>query len=340
MPSKLSRCAPLLVVLAVLGWAWPAWLSEGGRGRPVAQRTHRRARLQRISRRAETVSIPRSEKLRALQVLGLDATEPAMAQVKRAFRRKVARLHPDLKGGSESAEFREVLDAYALLTGRRRASTSAEADPFTGFDLRRSTRGKTEAEREAEFQRPGNWRWDQNAGYNPGDLEEVWAEIGYNPYTGEYRELPERDIKETDWMPEPEPARTSTPRRSKTQPRRSSRFGIARASDIPEPLPLAQIFGYLLLVAVSLFFALAPEQLLPAEERAKRLEELEEKERVRLEQQEERAALEILWRQRLQKWQREEMQVLSEFEPVDELAMLDSATGETGSLFAPDNQKS
>ena len=41
------------------------------------------------------------------------------------------------------------------------------------FDLQRSTKGKTEAEREAEFQRPGNWRWDQNAGYNPGDLEEA-----------------------------------------------------------------------------------------------------------------------------------------------------------------------
>lgn len=289
-----------------------------------------------MSRRAETVSIPWSEKLRALQVLGLDATDPAMAEVKKAFRRKVARLHPDLKGGSESAEFRKVLDAYALLSGRRPSTSAESADPFTGFDLRRSTRGKTEAEREAEFQRPGNWRWDQNAGYNPGDLEEVWAEIGYNPYTGEYRELPEHDFEETDWMPEPEPVRTP---RSKTQ-RRSSRFGIARASDIPEPLPLAQIFGYLLVAAVSLFFVLAPEQLLPEEEREKRLEELEEKEQVRLEQQEERAALEILWRQRLQKWQREEMQGLSEFEPVDELAMLDSATGETGSLFAPDNQKS
>lgn len=327
MRSKLSRCAPLLVVLAVLGRPWPAWLS-------VAQRT---ARLQRMYRRAETVSIPRSEKLRALQVLGLDATNPAMAEVKKAFRRKVARLHPDLKGGSESAEFRAVLDAYALLTGRR-ASTSAEsADPFTGFDLTRSTRGKTEAEREAEFQRPGNWRWDQNAGYNPGDLEEVWAEIGYNPYTGEYREPPERDFEEADWMP-PEPVRRQGTPTSKTQPRRSSRSGIARASDIPEPLPLVQIFGYLLVVAVSLFFALAPEQLLPEEERAKRLEELEEKERVRLEQQEERAALEILWRQRVQKLQREG---LSEFEPVDELAMLDSATGETGSLIPPDdNQKS
>ena len=33
-----------------------------------------------------------------LQVLGLDAMDPAMAEVKKAFRRKVAKLHPDLKG--------------------------------------------------------------------------------------------------------------------------------------------------------------------------------------------------------------------------------------------------
>eukprot|EP00438_Fugacium_kawagutii_P018723 Skav212352 [mRNA] locus=scaffold3038:25852:31372:+ [translate_table: standard] len=70
----------------------------------------------------------------------------------------------------------------------------------------------------------------------------------------------------------------------------------------------------------SLFFALNSEQLLPEEERLRRLEELEERERVRAQQLEERIALEILWRERVQRLQREED--LSALGPIDELAML------------------
>eukprot|EP00913_Durusdinium_trenchii_P029082 g27268.t1 len=236
--------------------------------------------------RNASFSVVQQETARALEVLGLDPSDsPSSAEVKKAFRRKVARLHPDLKGGDSGPEFLEVLDAYAVLTGRQRVSTPAP-NGLSGFDIQRTSKGKTDTEREAEFQRPGNWRWDQNTGYNPRDLNEVWDEIGYNP-------------------PKSRPPRLE--------------FGLAQARDLPEPLPVLQILGYLLLAAVCAFFALSPEQLLSEEERAKRLEELERREEAQAQQRQQRAALEILWRQRERQWQMEQLKGFAEYaDPIDE----------------------
>ncbi|CAK9006594.1 unnamed protein product [Durusdinium trenchii] len=312
---RMLRCAPLLVLVAAVHvcFAWVQFRGLLSVGCTCQSRTAR-CRMQRNA----SFSVVQQETARALEVLGLDPSDsPSSAEVKKAFRRKVARLHPDLKGGDSGPEFLEVLDAYAVLTGRQRVSTPAP-NGLSGFDIQRTSKGKTDTEREAEFQRPGNWRWDQNTGYNPRDLNEVWDEIGYNPYTGEYREPPPKAEVEEPWVPEPPSAVKPSPQRPKSRPPRLE-FGLAQARDLPEPLPVLQILGYLLLAAVCAFFALSPEQLLSEEERAKRLEELERREEAQAQQRQQRAALEILWRQRERQWQMEQLKGFAEYaDPIDE----------------------
>lgn len=121
----------------------------------------------------------------ALQLLGLDSSStPGPAEIKRAFKRKVVLLHPDRGTGNEK-QFQVVVAAYGALTGQRRY-----ADDSSVGGKRRGSRVESEEERhrrrEARFKEDGMWRWDQEKGFNPSDLDEVWAEIGYNPYTGEY----------------------------------------------------------------------------------------------------------------------------------------------------------
>jgi len=73
-----------------------------------------------------------------------------------------------------------VLTAHEVLTGSQAAA---------------ARRRKAAAAAQTDFKQEGSWRWSQSTGYNPEDLDDVWAEMGYNPYTGEYIPLKE-DIKE------------------------------------------------------------------------------------------------------------------------------------------------
>lgn len=114
----------------------------------------------------ETVSIP--DRAAALRILRLEANaNPSRREIKRAFRREVLQSHPDLPGGS-AQRFLEVKAAYELLTGRAIASAvrvqpRGGPPPFTEADLKYRDIGSPD----------------------PADLEDVWREIGYNPYTGE-----------------------------------------------------------------------------------------------------------------------------------------------------------
>eukprot|EP00931_Biecheleriopsis_adriatica_P045523 TRINITY_DN26074_c0_g1_i2.p1 TRINITY_DN26074_c0_g1~~TRINITY_DN26074_c0_g1_i2.p1 ORF type:complete len:370 (-),score=60.61 TRINITY_DN26074_c0_g1_i2:67-1176(-) len=111
----------------------------------------------------------------ALRLLGLDG-ERGSEEIKRAFRRKVRRLHPDKKGGSDD-DFRQVLEAYALLTGKVDSSSSLGSTNEAPWAQWRGTSPPREESK---------WKWSQEYGFRDSDLEDVWDDIGYNPYTGEY----------------------------------------------------------------------------------------------------------------------------------------------------------
>lgn len=121
----------------------------------------------------------------ALRLLGLDsASAPGIDEVKRAFKRRVVKLHPDRPGGNAKL-FQTVLEAYSILIGTAPSGTSGRvAGNRAGGPSFPDE--KDQAANEARFKQEENWRWDQTTGYNPSDLDDVWAEIGYNPYTGEY----------------------------------------------------------------------------------------------------------------------------------------------------------
>ncbi|CAE8636200.1 unnamed protein product, partial [Polarella glacialis] len=150
-----------------------------------------------------TTGVEVHDRATALKILGFDRSSnaPGDKEIKQAFRREVSRLHPDRQGGNRGREeqFSQVLDAYALLTGKK--SEQAQTGPWHGKPghqrpFRVKSDEELEAERSAHYKRPENWRWDQNVGYNPSDLGEVWDEIGFNPYTGEYhapKEKPEEE---------------------------------------------------------------------------------------------------------------------------------------------------
>ncbi|CAJ1431103.1 unnamed protein product [Effrenium voratum] len=314
----LGVCPPVLAATLFCTQTWVSFPFPGS-GCTGSSRVHRHRHALRST--ATPISLDPSEKRRALSALGLDpANAPQPADVKRAFRRKVARLHPDVKGGKASAQFREVLDAYALLTGRRTSLATSTPSSDTPFSEIVKTRGPTEEEQEAEFQRPENWRWNQNTGYNPGDLDEVWDEIGYNPYTGEYRTPPERP-EEQEWVPPPSwtvrtPSSPPPPQPAPTPRRRSAK---ARGMEYAQ-LPTVEILGYFLLAAVCIFLALSPELLLSEEDKARYLEQQEQRARLEFQRRQERAALEILWRQRQFKWQQEQMRGFAEYSEADEPA--------------------
>jgi len=116
----------------------------------------------------------------ALEILGFRRSEsPGKEEMKQAFKRAVLKAHPDRPGGSADA-FMRVLDAHALLTGNKPTGNTFES-------------AQTTKREPVDFSEEGNWRWDQNKGYNPDDLQSVWEQMGYNPYTGEHIEQNVRD---------------------------------------------------------------------------------------------------------------------------------------------------
>lgn len=92
--------------------------------------------------------------------------------IKRAFKKIVAQVHPDKQGGDEK-RFRSVMDAYVVLTKAEKATATVDAAHEDSYGAHID---------------PENWRWKQGVGYDPSDLNDVWDEIGFNPYTGEYHE--------------------------------------------------------------------------------------------------------------------------------------------------------
>mmetsp|Transcript_44238 Transcript_44238/g.103278 ORF Transcript_44238/g.103278 Transcript_44238/m.103278 type:complete len:317 (-) Transcript_44238:236-1186(-) len=300
-------CAVVAVFLCGCQFAWASGL------RPLLRAHH----LHRVALRSMSQVATSQENAEALRALGLDPSlSPDAAQIKRAFRKMVARLHPDLQGGdADSQEFRDVLNAYAVLTGRRRVSkASSPSRPGTVW-----TRPAPDfaAQREAEFSRPENWRWNQGGGYNPSDLNEVWDEIGYNPYTGEYREAADRGTEET-WVEQPRWATSRPDPSPPPQPARPRRAGLQEEET---PLfPFADLLPYLALIAVSIYFALVPEQLpwISEEERAQRLEEVARLEEIKAKQLEQRRFDDMFWRQQQEQWQREQLYGLDESAPPED----------------------
>eukprot|EP00930_Biecheleria_cincta_P034854 TRINITY_DN24023_c2_g2_i2.p1 TRINITY_DN24023_c2_g2~~TRINITY_DN24023_c2_g2_i2.p1 ORF type:complete len:381 (+),score=45.09 TRINITY_DN24023_c2_g2_i2:119-1261(+) len=209
----------------------------------------------------------------ALRTLGLRGPG-SPDEIKRAFRQKVVEMHPDRQQGGSSElkdqRFREVLEAYARLTGkapplsrerkvgeqpRTPAQSAAGAEQWYGKDASRA-------------------RWSQETGYNPSDLESIWDEIGYNPYTGEYHEPKASSAdwqQEVDWQPAsaPSPASTSSSRAAESaakvpRPRttsRTTRPSLAK-DDVDDEIDVRlQILTYLTLVIACLIVALVPSLL-------------------------------------------------------------------------------
>jgi len=140
---------------------------------------HRDASRGRLGARAVT------DRASALRTLGLEESVEA-ADIKKAFRRMALRLHPDLQGG-DAGRFTEAVEAYALLTDRGLPSTASYP---TGSAPRWATSGSSRWNMEDETaEKPkedGKWKFNSQYGYDPEYLEDVWAEIGFDPYTGTY----------------------------------------------------------------------------------------------------------------------------------------------------------
>lgn len=147
---------------------------------------------ERVALAAAAAPVMIGSRSEALHVLGLDSdTTPAVEEIKRAFKREVLKAHPDREGGSPE-RFMLVLDAYAVLTGVPREGSAATASAGKGtkrYGGPRADLWSDDSGREDIYKREGHWRWSQDGGFNPVDLDNnVWAELGidYNPYTGEY----------------------------------------------------------------------------------------------------------------------------------------------------------
>jgi len=107
----------------------------------------------------------------ALQTLGLEEGVTDSDLLKRAFKKAAFQAHPD-KNGGEERRFREVLDAYALLSGESRYS--------------QATRQRKQSKRGSDGgSKAGSDAFNPQYGYVNADLDDVWSEIGFNPYTGE-----------------------------------------------------------------------------------------------------------------------------------------------------------
>lgn len=203
----------------------------------------------------------------ALRTLGLRGPG-SPDEIKRAFKTKVVEMHPDRQQGGSSElkdqRFREVLEAYARLTGK--------APPLSGERKgaqRWGEKPRTPAENEAEQwygKDASRARWSQETGYNPSDLESIWDDIGYNPYTGEYHEPKASTAdwqQEVDWQPPSAPsaatassnARAARPAATRPRPR-TVRPSPAKDDDDMEVR--MQILTYSLLAIACLIAALIP----------------------------------------------------------------------------------
>mmetsp|Transcript_63511 Transcript_63511/g.112991 ORF Transcript_63511/g.112991 Transcript_63511/m.112991 type:complete len:245 (-) Transcript_63511:119-853(-) len=136
-------------------------------------------------RRSECVLSAVTERT-ALELLGLShADSPAEADIKRAFKQRARKLHPD-RGGSKE-DFMAVVEAYGVLSGKIPAGAAEKA-----ISVEEELRKRAKA-REDVFKEDGKWRWNAEQGYNPNDADTVWDSVGYNPYTGEYHEPREQE---------------------------------------------------------------------------------------------------------------------------------------------------
>lgn len=166
-----------------------------------------------VGRQDQPTSSPIRDRGSALRTLGFDAnTSPDRKQVKRAFRQAVLRSHPDLPGG-DARRFLDVKAAYELLTGRAIATT-VQVRPRGG---------------PPDFV-PGDPEYQDTGSLDPAEVEAVWREIGYNPYTGEALGPQDADLQEADAAEPSSWATAEEPRR----PRRGRRREV-RVTEVPRP---------------------------------------------------------------------------------------------------------
>lgn len=122
----------------------------------------------------------------ALRKLGFDGSkaDPPADDIKRAFRQAALESHPDRPGG-DAKRFQEVKQAYEILTGR---IDPAPSGPLRGKPPRwaqtpRWPQRRSRVEYEEEDDIPGDWKtWSKNGQNNFEDMDDVWNDIGYNPY--------------------------------------------------------------------------------------------------------------------------------------------------------------
>eukprot|EP00929_Paragymnodinium_shiwhaense_P009614 TRINITY_DN113853_c0_g1_i1.p1 TRINITY_DN113853_c0_g1~~TRINITY_DN113853_c0_g1_i1.p1 ORF type:complete len:670 (-),score=194.68 TRINITY_DN113853_c0_g1_i1:288-2297(-) len=131
----------------------------------------------------------------ALAALGLNLQgRHSQAEIKKAYRKLVAQCHPDRKGGS-AERFEHVKSAYELLTGSvpaslaaMRSASSARGSSSNHFDASYYRQGRR------EVYEPGEDGWVPRNEKPPVGLDEIWAQMGYNPYSGQYYAPPEGDV--------------------------------------------------------------------------------------------------------------------------------------------------
>lgn len=194
----------------------------------------------------------------ALRLLGLEGSSPSDKDIKRAFRSQVLLLHPDKEGGSVD-KFRMVVDAYELLTDRGDTAASGMTRPARPGGARWRGRNfnweeylERERAKEAKYKQDGQWRWSQETGYNPEDLDDVWTDIGYNPYTGEYK--PPREAVAHQDAPTPSYASASASSASDQAGRaawQAARQQAAEEGSLERRIPgslLLQILGWCVVV--------------------------------------------------------------------------------------------
>mmetsp|Transcript_96580 Transcript_96580/g.174382 ORF Transcript_96580/g.174382 Transcript_96580/m.174382 type:complete len:475 (-) Transcript_96580:667-2091(-) len=125
-----------------------------------------------------------TDRYSALQTLGLQGSTGKLEpkEIKKAFRVAALKYHPDRPGG-DAGRFQDVKTAYELLTNPSNLRGSAGPrgrsvyQPYPEWARRRTLDDEID---ESEEWGNEEWRWDARPDLE--DMEDVWSDVGYNPY--------------------------------------------------------------------------------------------------------------------------------------------------------------
>jgi len=161
------------------------------------------------------------DRVAALRSLGLDSNKRVCEkEIKKAFRYAVLKHHPDRNGGDDK-RFLEIRAAYEALMKsgeRERASPYGASAQHTYGTQAQPGGGGSTGNYGSKFT-SGENGWVPHMHPPPTHLNEVWDEIGFNPYTGEYRG-PEETQEDIDWCWQTEPDAPPAPAQAPAPVRR------------------------------------------------------------------------------------------------------------------------